>query len=112
MKPRHVRSLVLASSIVALVIGAGCQSAGHRMEAPPNGSTYVCNECYTAALAAQHDERGGGAKPDGVLRAFVCPCCKTDMAVYRENGLLKVRCGNCAPNGLLASKCALRPEED
>ena len=99
--PRRLMASVLV--VCGLLLGA-CQSSSHAVGA--TGKTTVCQECYDAVSAAHRDHPTSTARGVQTLRAYRCPCCNTDMAVYLQDGTPMVKCGGCAPDGVAWDKCA------
>ena len=96
----------LALSVFALT---ACQSdkrlaSGHEMSKTP-----VCQECYDAVAAARHTHAAADASTNEIIKTYACPCCKTEMSVYIENGTHMVKCGGCASEGVAWDQC--RPIE-
>ena len=94
---------LLAAALVPLT--GGCQSDKHSMASSQSGMTTVCKECYDAVTAAHRMHPNPGANTNEVISTSQCPCCKTEMSVYCENGTMKVKCGGCAHNGVAFDKC-------
>ena len=67
----------------------------------------VCQECYDAVHAARTAHPATGMNHNEVLRTYDCPCCKSEMTVYIENGVHMVKCGGCAKDGVAWDKCTL-----
>lgn len=70
-----------------------------------SGMTGVCQECYDAVHAAHTSHPSMGATHNEVIRTHECPCCKSEMSVYVENGVHMVKCGGCAADGVAWDKC-------
>jgi hypothetical protein len=88
-----------------LALGA-CQSDKHTMVEPAGGTVIACRECYNEVYKVQHPSgsRWGGTVTQTHTR-HVCPDCKTEVSIYTENGVTKVKCARCAPEGLACDKC-------
>ncbi len=84
----------------------GCQSDKHMMTDAATGKTIVCQECYDAVTAAHRDHPASTTSGIQTLRTYQCPCCKTEMSVYIQNGMHMVKCGGCAKEGVAWDKCA------
>ncbi|HMN39778.1 MAG TPA: hypothetical protein PKE29_02965 [Phycisphaerales bacterium] len=83
-----------------------CQSNTHTMTDAATGKTVVCQECYDAVTAAHRDHPASATSRIQTLRTYQCPCCKTEMSVYIQNGTHMVKCGGCAKEGAAWDKCA------
>jgi len=101
--------LFLFSALAAcgLVLGA-CQSDKHTMTDPASGKTIVCKECYDAVTGAHRNQPAASATGFQTLRTSQCPCCKTEMSVYIQDGTHMVKCGGCAHDGVAWDKCVPR----
>lgn len=88
-----------------LAFGA-CQSDKHTMVEAQPGMTVVCKDCYSQSVKMQHasGSRFGGTV-DQSHQVHQCPSCKTEMSTYVENGVTKIKCAKCAPEGLACDKC-------
>lgn len=96
---------------------AGCQADKHAMSGTQPGVKPVCRECYE--LATQYRQwypsrsfSAGrlGVAPGGEYRTVVdrvhqCQACKTEVSFYTENGVQKIKCAKCAPEGLACDMC-------
>ena len=71
----------------------------------PTGKTVVCKECYNAVTAAHRDHPASNPSGLQTLRTYQCPCCKTAMSVYIQDGTHMVKCGGCAREGIAWDKC-------
>ena len=101
-KTLSTAALSLAAALATL---GGCQNSKHPMTGSQSGMTPVCKECYDAVTAAHRTHPNPGANTNEVISTSQCPCCKTEMSVYCENGTMKVKCGGCAHNGVAFDKC-------
>ena len=110
MKIRVNRPLLLTGfAICGLALGA-CQSHRHIMVEPKPGQTVVCTKCYDQIhKARRHGGPTGGLATNRMITTHMCEECKTTMSIYTEDGVLMVKCANCAPTGLPCDKC-LPPE--
>ena len=96
MKPRIQRSFLFTALTGCSVALSACQSDRHAMTDPMTGKTIVCKECYDAVTAAHRDHPAANASGIQTLRTYECPCCKTEMSVYIQNGTHMVKCGGGA----------------
>lgn len=118
---RRITIGMLAASAAAGVTGlAGCQTDKHAMSGAQPGIKPVCRECYE--LATQYRQwypsksysggrfggmSGGGGEYRTVTdRVHQCEGCKTEVSFYTENGVQKIKCAKCAPEGLACDMCA------
>ncbi len=97
---RGVRGAVVFG--IAAVVLTGCCSVA---DADASGKTAVCQECFDAVNRARSDHPASGPQHNETLRTYDCPCCKTEMSVYVERGVHKVRCGGCAVDGVAWDRC-------
>lgn len=93
-----------ALAACGLTLGA-CQSDKHMMTDAATSKTIVCQECYDAVTAAHRDHPASHTKGIQTLRTYQCPCCKTEMSVYIQDGTHMVKCGGCAKEGVAWDKC-------
>lgn len=100
----HRPFLFSALTACGLALGA-CQGNRHTMTDATTGKTVVCKECYTAVTAAHRDHPAANATGIQTLRTYQCPCCKTEMSVYIQDGTHMVKCGGCARDGVAWDKC-------
>lgn len=105
MKTSRNRSLLVLLLLASLSVGA-CQSSKHTMVGPRAGQTVVCSKCYDQIRKAQSTGGPlGGLATNRTITTHVCEDCKTEMSIYTENGVTKVKCAKCAPEGLACDKC-------
>lgn len=102
------RSFLLLYSIAGLAL-VGCESTQHRVApAAPmdirDGVRIGCKLCYDQTRTVSH-AKGVSFKQ----RVHQCPDCKTDVSLYSEGGVAKMKCANCAPEGVACNRC-LPPE--
>jgi hypothetical protein len=93
-----------ALALCGLALGA-CQSGKHATTDSTTGKTIVCKECYDAVTAAHRNHPASNASGIQTLHTFQCPCCKTEMSVYIQDGTHMVKCGGCARQGVAWDKC-------
>ena len=119
---RHARTITLVLFALAGLAGltsmGGCQTDKHAMSGAQPGVKPVCRECYE--LATQYRQwypsynparfsgasGGGGGYRTVVDRVHQCQACQTDVSFYTENGVQKIKCAKCAPDGLACDLCA------
>ena len=103
----HTHRSIPFTALALISLGiAACQSDKHTMVEPKDGTVITCKECYDEVYKVQHPSgsRWGGTVTQTHTR-HVCPDCKTEMSIYTENGVTKVKCAKCAPEGLACDKC-------
>lgn len=116
---RRITIGILAAFTAIGALGlAGCQTDKHAMTGAQPGMEPVCRECYE--LATQYRQwypasrggrfgsagGGGGEYRTVVDRVHQCQACKTDVSFYTEDGVQKIKCAKCAPEGLACDMCA------
>jgi hypothetical protein len=106
MKMHMNCSILLTSLVLASPVLSACQTDKHTMVEPPPGSRVVCRECYDEVYKVTYPtgSRWGTTYQETRTR-HQCSSCKTEMSIYSENGVLKVKCARCAPEGLACDKC-------
>ncbi len=94
------RSILFSALALAGATLSACQSDKHTMVEPKDATVVACKECYDEVYKVQHSSgsRWGGTVTQTHTR-HVCPDCKTEMSIYTENGVTKVKCARCAPEG-------------
>jgi hypothetical protein len=105
MKTRLHRPFLFTALAACGLALAACQSNKHAMADPATGKTIVCKECYDAVTAAHRDHPAMNASGVQTLRTYECPCCKTEMSVYIQDGTHMVKCRGCASDGVAWDKC-------
>lgn len=92
------------AAFLALAL-ASCQSPQpkHRMAEPDSGTKIVCRKCYDEAVRALT----GPPKHRRyqMVPKHQCADCFSDVAVYEDGGVLMIKCGRCAPDGVACDKC-------
>ena len=95
--------LVFASA--ALVVG-GCASTKHDIAQAQPGQVSVCTKCYDQIRTVQDRQgRRFGTTVTRTITTHVCEDCKNEMTIYAVDGVLKVRCPTCAPEGVDCDRC-------
>jgi len=82
----------------------GCDSPKHKMVETPPGKKTICRLCYDEIVKVPPHPRYGPM--GGTRRIHKCVECKSDATYYDENGILKIRCAKCAPEGMDCDKCS------
>jgi len=107
----YARPVVLASilTLAAVIFAGGCASDKHTMTSAQPGQVSVCTKCYDEIkkVRGSYHPRTGYTG-DRVIKTHRCDDCKSDMSVYEQDGVLKVRCASCAPEGVDCDRCAPR----
>jgi hypothetical protein len=106
------RSILFTSFGLAGLALSACQTDKHTMVEPAPGTRIVCRQCYTEIekVRADYGPRWGVySGQDRIIKRHQCPDCRTEMSIYTEDGVFKVKCARCAPEGLACDKC-LPPE--
>lgn len=105
MKTCLNRSLRMGSLAIISFGPAACQTNKHTMVEPAPGTTIVCKQCYTQIETVRSVPGSRWSGADRVIKKHQCPDCKTEMSIYSEDGVLKVKCAHCAPAGVTCDKC-------
>jgi len=90
--------------LVTSMFLAGCASA-------PTSKMGVCQECYDAVMKAHAEHPSSGPGHNELIRSYECPCCKSEMSVYIEQGVHMVKCAGCAHDGVAWDECELSAHE-
>lgn len=99
-KLRQIMALGIASLIGLTLIG--CDASKHKMVETQPGKQTICRLCYEEIVNVPPNPRYA---PMGVIRRHRCEECKSETSIYMENGVKKIRCSKCAPEGLDCDKC-------
>lgn len=98
-----------AAGIVTIALigfqGTGCEQPEHRMAQPKPDTKIMCQKCYDVVSTERHRPPRSGTPWNVVIRTHQCTDCKNEMSIYRENGVLIVKCPQCAPQGLPCDRC-------
>lgn len=73
------------------------------MAEPQSGTKIACRMCYDEMKQASLGM--SGAQNPGVYKRHACEGCKTEMSVYSEDGMVKMKCAKCAPEGVACDRC-------
>lgn len=102
-----MRQLLIPISAVLLAASlTGCQTDQHAMTKPQPGKHAICTECYEQIQTVRSWPARSGPPRDEVRTTHRCAACQTEMTVYTEGGVLKIRCEKCAPAGMDCDLCA------
>jgi hypothetical protein len=101
----HRPFLLTALAACGLALSA-CQSDKHTMVEPKDGTAIGCKECYDEVYKTTHSTGSRwGTSYQQTHSRHECASCKTEISIYSEDGVLKVKCAKCAPEGLACDKC-------
>lgn len=89
-------------TIVAL---SGCEKPEHRMAQKRPGTRIVCQKCFDEVSSVRRRAARSDTTFNVIVAAHQCPECKSEMSIYREKGILMVKCQTCAPAGLDCDLC-------
>jgi len=106
MKQLTKRVLSVGLAVAVGVILTGCDAPKHKMVETPPGKKTICRMCYDEIVKVPPHPRYGPM--GGVRRVHKCTGCNSDATYYDENGVLKIRCAGCAPEGMDCDKCLPR----
>jgi hypothetical protein len=99
------RPLILFAVASVPLIG-GCATSKHDMAKAQPGQVSVCTKCYSEIRKVQSTGGPrGGLATNRTITTHRCEECKSDMTIYAENGVMKVRCATCAPEGVDCDRC-------
>lgn len=90
---------------LTVIAPAGCEGPEHRMVHPKPGTNIVCQQCYDEVNTERRTAPRLGTQYNVIVRTHMCPACGTEMSIYRESGVLMVKCARCAPAGLACDQC-------
>lgn len=104
-----IHSLFLLAATSALLAG-GCATDKHDMVKAEAGQVSVCTKCYDQiqkVRGSYHPRYGySGTR---TITTHVCEDCKYEMTIYEKDGMMKVRCPTCAPEGVDCDRCVPKP---
>ena len=93
-------------ALAALLLAAGCATTKHDIAAAQPGQVSVCTKCYDQIRKARSSGGPrGGLATNRTITTHMCEECKDEMTIYSENGVMKVRCPKCAPEGAECDRC-------
>lgn len=106
MNTNHAFLLLAAASVL---FAGGCATSKHDMTQAEPGQVSVCTKCYDQITKVRGSfNPRTGYTGDRVLKTHRCEDCKSDMSIYEQGGVLKVRCASCAPEGVDCDRCVPR----
>lgn len=96
----------LLPTVASLLLAAGCASDKHTMTTAQPGQVSVCSKCYDQVRTVQDRQgRRFGPTVTRTITTHMCEDCKNEMTIYAVDGVLKVRCPTCAPEGVDCDRC-------
>lgn len=101
-----IRPLLLLAAASVLLLAQGCANSKHDVAKAEAGQVSVCTKCYDQIRKARSTggPRGGLATNRTII-THMCEDCKDEMTIYEKDGVLKVRCATCAPEGVDCDRC-------
>ena len=111
-----MKRTILAATAVLLAFGTftwlgGCQSTRHTIAAVEKDRVIACRLCYDEAVRVRRAYVGKSpAHRFKTIRKHKCPDCKTEVMSYAEDGVAKIKCERCVPEGIACDRC-LPPEQ-
>jgi len=109
MKTRNGPVVFAASAVVTTFFGVGsllgCANQ-HEVAPAAAGQVSLCSKCYQSMRTVMDSQgRRSGPSVNRTIATHSCEDCKSEMTVYEEGGVLKVRCATCAPAGVDCDLC-------
>ena len=103
-----MRILTRQFASIAIKAAAGlalvsCDVSKHEVVETPAGKKTICRLCYDEITKAPPHPRYGPM--GGARRVHKCVECDSDVTIYAENGVTRVRCAKCAPEGMECDQC-------
>ena len=97
---------LLSLAAASMLLAGGCATDKHDMARAQAGQVSVCTKCYDEIRTVQgtHNPRTGYSGTR-TITTHSCDDCKSDMSIYEQDGVLKVRCAKCAPEGVDCDRC-------
>lgn len=116
---KHI--LWIGAGVTALVLSPlllGCETTRgdrhhHMAYAQAQDHELGCQLCFDETIRARRTLGGKQQWPGRheVIRQHMCPDCEGDMQIYTQDGVLMIKCSQCAPEGVPCNLC-LPPETD
>jgi hypothetical protein len=91
--------------VAGMLLCTGCASDKHEAKSATAGQITVCTKCYDEIKQVQGSVPRSGPERTYTIRTHRCEDCKADMAIYMDDGTMKVRCPTCAPAGVACDRC-------
>ena len=103
MNTNHSLLLLAAASVL---FAGGCATDKHDMVKAEAGQVSVCTKCYDQIrkVRGSYSPRHGYSGTR-TITTHVCEDCKNEITIYAVDGVLKVRCPTCAPEGVDCDRC-------
>jgi len=100
-----IHSLFLFA-VGSLLLAGGCATDKHDMTQAQAGQVSVCTKCYDQIqkVRGSYSPRHGYSGTR-TITTHVCEDCKNEMTIYEKDGVMKVRCATCAPEGVDCDRC-------
>ena len=100
-----IRPFLLLTATFAL-FAAGCATNKHDMSSAQPGQVTVCTKCYDQIRTVRDNQgRRFGPSVTRTITTHMCEDCKNEMTIYEKDGVMKVRCPTCAPEGVDCDRC-------
>lgn len=99
------QEMFVVALFAAGILVAGCANPEHQMASDKSGVKIACQKCYDAVVAERQQAPRSDTQFDVTVRKHMCPDCKNEVSVYRQGGMLKIKCAKCAPEGVPCDKC-------
>ena len=96
-------SFILTLIAISGLATTACQSAKHTMIEARPGMSVICTQCYDEAVRVRQITKFGTYAEMHAVHQ--CPSCNAAMSTYVEDGVVKIKCAGCAPEGLDCDKC-------
>ena len=90
---------------LTVITFGGCESPKHRMVHKKPEIKIACQQCYDEVSTVRRTPHRSNKPWNVIIRRHNCLGCKSEMSLYREEGVLKVKCERCAPEGLACDLC-------
>lgn len=102
---RAIHSLALLAA-VSVLLASGCATDKHEMVKAEAGQVSVCTKCYDQIRKVRNTGGPrGGLATNRTITTHMCEDCKNEMTIYEKDGVMKVRCPTCAPEGVDCDRC-------
>ncbi|QOJ14129.1 MAG: hypothetical protein HRU75_05560 [Planctomycetia bacterium] len=102
----NTKNTFLLLAFATALLAAGCAADKHDMVKAEAGQVSVCTKCYDQVrkVRGTGGPRGGLAT-NRTITTHMCEDCKNEMTIYEQDGVMKVRCPTCAPEGVDCDRC-------
>lgn len=97
---------VFLFAVGSLLFAGGCATDKHDMTRAQAGQVSVCTKCYDQIqkVRGSYSPRHGYSGTR-TITTHLCEDCKNEMTIYEKDGVMKVRCATCAPEGVDCDRC-------